>query len=91
MNILSKKIIPLIFITTSFSGCFYYYDVNDDANIDHLKHKNGKLVSDCNGHSIDMRGGAERFWKQNNLPKGTTEFVCKNGKAYLPNQVPSGQ
>ena len=33
---------------------------------------------------------AKFFWNGNNLPKGTTEFVCKNGKAYLPDQVPKG-
>ncbi|TCM60890.1 hypothetical protein EC844_13010 [Acinetobacter calcoaceticus] len=31
---------------------------------------------------------AEYFWKINNLPKGTTEFVCVDGKAYLPGQEP---
>ena len=89
MNILSKGLIPLLFISMIFSGC-YYDIINSSANIDFLKHKNGNLVSDCTWNPIAIRGGgAERFWKENNLPKGTTEFVCKNGKAYLPNQVPS--
>ncbi|EPR82775.1 hypothetical protein L289_2693 [Acinetobacter gerneri DSM 14967 = CIP 107464 = MTCC 9824] len=30
----------------------------------------------------------ESFWRVFNLPKGTTEFVCVNGKAYLPGKEP---
>ncbi len=31
---------------------------------------------------------AKYFWEDNNLPKGTTEFVCVDGKAYLPGKEP---
>ena len=66
--------------------------INSTSGTKYLKDKNGKDVRDCNNVLITYRGGGrEIFWKENNLPKGTTEFVCKDGKAYLPNQVPSGQ
>ena len=66
--------------------------INSTSGTKYLKDKNGKDVRDCNNVLITYRGvGREIFWKENNLPKGTTEFVCKDGKAYLPNQVPSGQ
>lgn len=90
MNSVCKKVILLMFITTTLSGCFYYYDVNDDANIKVLKHKDGEVARDCDGSLIPYRGGGrERFWKENNLPEGTTEFYCRNGKAYLSNTLPS--
>ncbi|EPR82771.1 hypothetical protein L289_2689 [Acinetobacter gerneri DSM 14967 = CIP 107464 = MTCC 9824] len=28
------------------------------------------------------------FWKENNLPEGTIHFVCRDGKAYLPEKAP---
>ena len=75
-----------------FPGCSYDMDfINNGENLKYLKDKNGNNVRDCYHTLLTLRGGAAIFWKQNNLPKGTTEFVCKNGKAYLPNQVPSGQ
>lgn len=30
---------------------------------------------------------AERFWQYKNLSKGTTDFVSKDGRAYLPSKV----
>ena len=78
----------LMFMTVIFSGC-YYYDINhSSANIEFLTDKNENLVLNCNVQPIAKRG-QEIFWKQNNLPKGTTEFVCKDGKAYLSNTLPS--
>ena len=54
-----------------------------------LRHPDGQIIRQCDGAGIAMRGGArEKFWRDNNLPKGTTEFVCKNGKAYLKGQEP---
>ena len=49
------------------------------------------LVGDCQGNFIltnsNTVSAADTFWKTNNLPKGTTDFVCKDGKAYLPSKV----
>ena len=56
---------------------------------DYLKDDIG-LVGDCNGKLLSMElkpSAADKFWQANNLPKGTTDFVCKDGKAYLPSRV----
>ena len=57
---------------------------------DYLSDDQG-LVPDCQGNYIVTKhntiSGADIFWQNNNLPKGTADFVCKDGKAYLPNEV----
>lgn len=79
----------LMFITMIFSGC-YYDIINSSSNIKVLKHKDGEVARDCDGRLIPYRGnGVKDFWKRNNLPEGTTEFYCRNGKAYLSNTLPS--
>lgn len=48
------------------------------------------LVADCRGNFLSMESPptqAERFWQDNNLPKGNTDFVCKDGKAYEAKKV----
>ena len=55
----------------------------------YLRNSKNEIVIDCDGGGIS-KDFAKFFWNGNNLPKGTTEFVCKNGKAYLPDQVPKG-
>lgn len=54
-----------------------------------LLHPDGSSVRDCGGGALPLSGDAELFWRKNNLPKGTTEFVCVEGKAYLPGQEPN--
>lgn len=55
-----------------------------------LSDKDGTIL-DCRGDTLSVTGKpkseAERFWQNNNLPKGNTDFVCKDGKAYLPSKV----
>lgn len=55
-----------------------------------LSDKDGAIL-DCRGDTLSVTGKpkseAERFWQNNNLPKGNTDFVCKDGKAYLPSKV----
>lgn len=57
---------------------------------DYLSDNDG-MIPDCNGDYLNLTSKpvseAERFWQDNNLPKGTSNFVCKNGKAYLPSKV----
>ena len=48
------------------------------------------MVPDCNGELISTKlkpSDADAFWRENDLPKGTANFVCKNGRAYLPSKV----
>lgn len=58
----------------------------------YLKNNKGEIIDDCtiSGDYNFIRVGddTERFWKGNKLPKGTTEFVCVDGKAYLPGKEP---
>ena len=57
---------------------------------EYLKDKQGRLVGDCRGRNISMElsiSDADTFWQDNDLPKGTFDFVCKDGKAYLPSKV----
>ena len=47
-------------------------------------------VGDCHGFRLstsDKPSAADRFWQDNDLPKGTTDYMCKDGKAYLLNKV----
>ena len=55
-----------------------------------LKHPDGSLVMRCDGGVITLGDRADNFWRKNNLPKGTTEFVCVDGKAYLLKDAPAG-
>ena len=48
------------------------------------------IVADCKGNKLSMQlepSDADLFWQENNLPKGTNDYVCKDGTAYLPNKV----
>ena len=89
----ATKILPLYLAIIFSAGCnMQGVDIiNSTSGTEYLKDKNGNNVRDCSYTLLSLRGGATIFWEENNLPKGTTEFVCKNGKAYLPNQVPNDQ
>ena len=55
-----------------------------------LSDKDYGLVENCHGDLISTKlkpSDADKFWRDNNLPKGTTKFICKNGTAYLPKQA----
>ena len=59
---------------------------NDSA---YLRNNKGEIVTDCNGNTISKTTDQHTlFWKYNDLPKGTTEFVCVGDKAYLPGKEP---
>ena len=48
------------------------------------------LVADCKGNKLSLQlkpSDADLFWQDNNLPKGTNDYVCKDDRAYLPNKV----
>ncbi len=56
---------------------------------DYLADKQGNKVFTCTGRALYKNTpNTDHFWKYNNLPKGTTEFTCVDGKAYLPEKVP---
>ncbi|MDV2439490.1 hypothetical protein QR665_08370 [Acinetobacter gerneri] len=44
---------------------------------------------DCRGRPLVKDGAwTNAFWDNNNLPHGTIYFVCRDGKAYLPEKAP---
>lgn len=84
------KTISTILVATSllsFTACMNSRDWIGGG--EYLSNDRG-MVSDCQGNFIGTSNDiseADLFWRDNNLPKGTTDFVCKDGKAYLPNKV----
>ena len=84
------KVLALFFgIVIIMSGCNHYNILPsiDDDKI--LTDKNGGIVRNCNGRMLTKDWpGTQAFWEKNNLPQGTTEFVCVDGKAYLPGKEP---
>ncbi|MGP5214699.1 hypothetical protein [Psychrobacter immobilis] len=76
----------------SLTACGNLQNWNSDylsGGGDYLSNDHG-LVADCKGNKLSMQlkpSDAELFWQDNNLPKGTNDYVCKDGGAYLPNKV----
>ncbi|QOW47030.1 MULTISPECIES: hypothetical protein [Acinetobacter] len=84
-----KNLIFLCGIGISLAGCIDYNILPTVESKDILRNKNGGIVKDCqNDFLLKKSPFTDNFWKENNLPKGTTEFVCVNGKAYLPGKEP---
>ena len=56
----------------------------------YVKNKNGNIITDCKGGGFgkDWPERLEKFWKDNNLPYGTLDYTCKDGKPYMPENAP---
>lgn len=86
-----KSIIYLSVLTAvavNMTACYTQSDIIGGG--EYISNKDYGLSQDCYGELISTQlkpSDADKFWKENNLPKGTTQFVCKDGKAYLPNKV----
>ncbi|MDQ9010220.1 hypothetical protein RFI36_10780 [Acinetobacter gerneri] len=84
-----KNIIFYLLVGTLATACIDFNTIPtiDDKNF--LLNKNGGIVRNCDG-DILTKGwpGTQAFWEKNNLPKGTTEFSCVDGKAYLKGEEP---
>ena len=86
-----KNIIHLSVLTAlaiNLTACYKQSDILGGE--EYLKDNKNGLVSDCRGEFLSTKfkpSEADVFWKDNNLPRGTTQFVCKNGTAYLPKQA----
>lgn len=92
---MNRYLISLILcgLSISLTACFLGslgplpMDVNRDN--DYLRDKDGYIVDDCRGQALSRAGEQTNFfWDKNNLPRGTTNFVCRDGKAYLPEKAP---
>ncbi len=94
MRVFLKYIYKIVLVSTLvllIAGCSDFVDsFSPIPRQKLLEHPNGSSVRDCQGGPLPLGGEVEFFWKKNNLPKGTTEFVCVDGKAYLLKDAPAG-
>lgn len=89
-----KYLIPIVCILSiPLAACFLGglgplpLDVNRDN--DYMQFPGGGYVKDCNGSPLSRDSSkTDYFWDKNNLPRGTIHFVCRDGKAYLPEKAP---
>lgn len=53
---------------------------------DYVRRADGSIVNDCKGGGFfkDSPKRLENFWRDNNLPYGTLDYRCKDGKPYMP-------
>ncbi len=81
-----KKVLLYVSSVLLLSACTFDI-LGTPSSSSYLRNKKGGFVYSCTGGAIS-KDFAVDFWKRNNLPKGTTEFVCVDGKAYLPGKEP---
>ncbi len=81
-------VLSLLLVLT---GCEYTLSerITGVSSREVLRNEQGYAISDCHGSLIGKKS-AHEFWRDNNLPRGTTSYICKDYKAYLPNKVCSG-
>lgn len=85
-----KNIIYLTVLTAvvaNLTACYKQSDILGGG--EYLSSKDG-LIRDCYGEFISTKlkpSDADKFWQENNLPKGTANFVCKDYKAYSLNKA----
>ncbi|MGP9492411.1 hypothetical protein [Psychrobacter sp. AOP7-B1-24] len=75
-------------VTVSLTACYKQSDILGGG--EYISDKDYGLSEDCYGELISTQlkpSDADKFWQENNLPKGTTKFICKDDKAYLPSKV----
>ncbi|MCH4244277.1 hypothetical protein [Acinetobacter gerneri] len=78
-----------ISLTACFLGSFGPLPMDVHNKSEYVRYPGGGAVSDCRGYPlIKDSSKTDYFWDKNNLPRGTIYFVCRDGKAYLPEKVP---
>ncbi|MDQ9010212.1 hypothetical protein RFI36_10740 [Acinetobacter gerneri] len=76
-------------LTACFLGSFGPLPMDVHNNAKYLEQPGGGIVKDCSGSPLSKDSLlTRRFWQENNLPQGTIYFVCRDGKAYLPEKAP---
>ncbi|WP_353173584.1 hypothetical protein [Acinetobacter rudis] len=80
-------------LTACFLGSFGPLPMDVNRKNEYLEYSWGGIVKDCQGKALGAADNlmTKRFWDQNHLPRGTIDFVCVNGKAYLPGQQPKAK
>ena len=81
-----KNILICFVCLFSLSACTFDI-LGTPKDSSYLRNSKKEIVVDCYGGGVS-KDFAVDFWQRNNLPKGTTEFVCVDGKAYLPGKEP---
>ena len=69
-----------------FSACSFDI-IGKPKDSAYLRDKQGAIVFDCDGDAM-FKDSAHFYWDGYNLSRGTTEFVCVDGKPYLPGKAP---
>ena len=80
-----KKVFIYINYIFLFSACSFDIIGKSDPS-SYIRNQKGEIVFDCKGKSLG-KDSAHFYWDYHNLPRGTTEFVCVDGKAYLPGKA----
>ncbi|MEN8281469.1 hypothetical protein [Acinetobacter gerneri] len=76
-------------LTACFLGSFGPLPMDVNRKNNYMEFPDGGYVKDCRGYPLTKDSSWTRdFWKENNLPEGTIYFVCRDGKAYLPEKAP---
>ena len=82
-----KRIIMSCIALLMLSACTFDILMSPKES-SYVKNKNGYALNDCKGGGKDWPEDLENFWKDNNLPYGTLDYQCKEGKPYMPENAP---
>ena len=89
IKVISILVIGGVILLTACRSMFDILPGPDDK--DYVRRSDGSVVSDCTGGGFgkDWPERLEKFWKDNNLPYGTLDFLCdENNKPYMPENAP---
>ncbi|EPF74537.1 hypothetical protein F945_01576 [Acinetobacter rudis CIP 110305] len=80
-------------LTACFIGSFGPLPMDVNRKNEYLEYPWGGIVKDCQGKALGAADSpwTQAFWDYNHLPHGTIDFVCVDGKAYLPGQQPKAK
>ena len=76
-------------IAVLLTGCIdNMAGINNSKPDKYILNGKGGWALDClSNQPLGVNG--DYFWDYNNLPHGTVDYVCKEGRAYLPGQAPN--
>ena len=62
--------------------------INNSKPDEYILNSKGGWALHCRTNQ-PLGSDGTNFWNYNNLPHGTVDYVCKEGRAYLPGQAPN--
>ena len=90
MKIISTTLASVCLLSLTACGNLQNWNSDYLSGGEYLSNDHGMVIN-CYGNHISTKHNSEseanKFWQDNNLPKGAADFVCKDGKAYLPSKV----